>query len=676
MTAFRVAAGDDQVRRQEEPPFEVPVDGLPVEAVPGQTVAAALLAAGRDSWRQTAGGRPRGVFCGIGACFDCLVVVNGIPDVRACQRVLVPGDTVTTQSGPTLPRRAVPPGPAATTTNEDAEAGGSGPIASGMGRAAAAAAAGRPAEGGSGPIAEGCRRVEVVVVGGGPAGMAAALAAADAGAEVMLVDSASAVGGQYHRQLPDEFHAERPDRVQHGWGSFAVQRDRIERHPRITHWPETSVWAIEPVRAVQPIDTAGGSRGSGDRPHRLRLQTGPADSPGRLIQTVDTTALVLATGAYDRVLPFPGWELPGVYSAGAAQALAKGQRIAVGRRVIVAGTGPFLLPVAESLLGVGADVVELLETNGPAGVLSGWLSDPLAAVGKAREAAGFASLLARHRIRLRHRHTVIAAHGSQRVEAVTVARLDRNWRPVRGSERRVVVDAVCLGFGFTAHLELAVSAGCELGAGPDAGSAVVVDESQRTSVPGVFAAGELTGIGGAELAAAEGRVAGASAAASLAGDREPARASDRKAVAKGKRFAEALAKAYPVRPGWQQWSTDRTVVCRCEEVLRQDLRDAVLERDVLGTRSLKLSTRAGLGLCQGRVCSRTVTELAAAYQPGVKADPAAGARRPIAVPVRLRDLAATPEPTTPEPATSEPATPETTTPEPATPELDDLQEDL
>jgi hypothetical protein len=372
------------------------------------------------------------------------------------------------------------------------------------------------------------------------------------------------------------------------------------------------------------------------------LQTGPADAPGRRMSTVDTRALVLATGAYDRVLPFPGWDLPGVYAAGAAQALAKGQRVAVGKRVLLAGTGPFLLPVTESLLGVGTEVVGLLDANRPAAVLKGWLTDPLAASGKFREAAAYGAMLARHRIRLQHGRTVIAAHGTDRVESVTVARLDRDWRPLPGTERRIEVDAVCLGFGFTAQLELAVSARCELGAGPDGGPAVVVDEHQQTSVPGVFAAGELTGIGGADLAAAEGRVAGAAAASTVvAGSPAP---EDQRAVLKGKRFAAALAKAYPIKPGWQNWSTGSTLVCRCEEVTRDDLRDAVVERDVLGARSLKLSSRAGLGLCQGRVCSRTVAELAAAYRPGVRADLAASARRPIAVPVRLRDLADTPEP--------------------------------
>lgn len=561
---------------------EITVDGEPVEALPGQSVAAALMANGRDSWRTTrGGGRARGVFCGIGACFDCLVVVNGLPDVRACQRTVNAGDEISTQRGAVLPSATV-------------EAG----------------------------AADGVQVVPVVVVGAGPAGLSAAVAAADAGSSVLLVDAAGSVGGQFNRQLPSEFRAGRPEKLQHGWQAFARLRDRVAADNKITHLTDTNVWAIEQ-----------GAR------TRLWLQRGAADAAGRRVWAVETPALVLATGAYDRVLPFPGWDLPGVYSAGAAQALAKGQRIAVGRRVVVAGTGPFLLPVAESLVGVGAEVVALLEANKPSTVVKGWLTDPLVASSKFSEAVSYASLLARKRIPLKHGRTVVAAHGTDRVEAVTVARLDAAWKPIPGTEERIEVDAVCLGFGFTANLELAISARCTLGEGPDGGPAVLVDENQQTSTPGVWAAGELTGVGGAALAAAEGRVAGAAAAgsppsATSRGSEASPEARlrlDRKLVAKGKRFAVALAKAYPVRDGWLEWSGPDTVVCRCEEVSRAEVEEAVGVRDVVGARSLKLSCRAGLGLCQGRVCGQNVAAIS-----GVRSDHG----RPIAQPVRLKDLAA------------------------------------
>jgi NADPH-dependent 2,4-dienoyl-CoA reductase/sulfur reductase-like enzyme len=514
--------------------------------------------------------------------------------VRACQRTITPGDNITTQQGAVLP----------TATKADALQS-SPPAAAGITASAVAAVA---------------RASEVVVVGAGPAGISAALAAAEVGAEVLLVDNGRAIGGQYNRQLPTEFAARRPDRLQHEWKAFAAQREIVASHPRITHLPETSIWAIEDLR--------------------LWAQQGPADAAGRQPFPIDAKAVVLATGAYDRVLPFPGWDLPGVYTAGAAQALAKGQRIAIGQRVLVAGTGPFLLPVAESLLGVGADVVALLEANSLTTVRKGWATDPFVAPSKLREAVGYGALLARHRVPLRHGWTVIAAHGTCHVEAVTIARLDSSWRPIPGSERRVDVDAVCVGFGFTANLELAVAAGCNLTTGPDGGPAVAVDDRQQTTTPGVYAAGELTGIGGAALSAAEGTLAGAAAAHhALAAGRPSVSAVDasldRAVVVRGRRFAAALGKAYPVRDGWKSWSDADTIVCRCEEVTRGELEAVAGERGLDDGRAMRLSSRAGLGMCQGRVCSRTVAALLAA--PGDVPEPSM--KRPIAVPVRLRDLA-------------------------------------
>ncbi|MEN8651774.1 FAD/NAD(P)-binding oxidoreductase [Streptomyces sp. 21So2-11] len=446
----------------------------------------------------------------------------------------------------------------------------------------------------------------VVVVGAGPAGINAARAAAAAGAEVLLIDSAAAPGGQYHRQN---------SRRAAGGSAGGTRRTAaaLALPARVEHLGHTVVWALEPA--------PGGG-------HRLHLRTGPADGPALRGRSVDTEALVLATGAYDRALPFPGWDRPGVYTAGAAQALAKGQGVAVGERVLLAGTGPFLLPVAASLIGVGARVVGVLEANDP---LTGWLSQPaglLAGRGKAGELAGYAALLARHRIPYRRRHAVVEAHGKDRVEALTTVRLDHHWNVLPGSARRIEADAVCVGFGFTPQLELAVAAGCST-----RGGFVTVDAAQATSVPGVFAAGELTGIGGAALAADQGTVAGTAAARILgARTRAPVRALRR--VREGRRFAAALDRAYPVRPGWRSWPREDTLVCRCEEVTLGELRRAVEDREACGVRSLKLVSRAGLGLCQGRVCGRNAAELAGLPDPAT-----AFARRPIAAPVRLGELA-------------------------------------
>lgn len=401
----------------------------------------------------------------------------------------------------------------------------------------------------------------VVVVGAGPAGVNAAVTAARAGRQVLLIDSAPRIGGQYHRQ------------------SFRAKEIRVA-HEGVRHLPDTTVWAIEG--------------------NRLHL-TGS--------RVVTAEKLILATGAYDRTLPFPGWDLPGVYTAGAAQAMAKGQGIALGRNVIVAGTGPFLLPVAASLLDVNAKV-RVFEANSPS---RNWLRETKALIAgrsKLKELAQYAKVAPY----FRERTAVIAARGDDRVREVTVAKLDKNWNPLQ--TKRIPVDAVCVGYGFVPQLELAISAGCRIKNG-----FVDVDKDQRTSVPWVFAAGEITGIGGAEQAAHEGAIAGAAAADVQLG------------LTVDRRFAEALTRVYPVRKGWRSWLSDDTVICRCERVTHRKLRTAT---DTLtATRAVKLASRAGLGVCQGRICGTTVADL-------LDLDPTTFARRPIAVPIPLGDLAANP----------------------------------
>ncbi|MDA2813957.1 FAD-dependent oxidoreductase [Nocardiopsis sp. RSe5-2] len=459
----------------------------------------------------------------------------------------------------------------------------------------------------------------VTIVGAGPAGLAAARAATAAGARVRLIDAEPAPGGQYLRG-----------------DALGVQEDgrsAPDLPGEVEHFPDTEVWALEPL-------SGGGAR--------LHLRTGPADGsagagvaapddgprasvdravPHHAVRTIDAPVLVLATGAHDRVLPFPGWDLPGVVTAGAAQALAKSQRTAIGNTAVVAGTGPFLLPVARSLHGVGARVAAVLEANAP---VSGWLRDPAgtaAGAGKLGELAGHTAALARHRVPYRTRTAVIAAHGDGALEAVTTARLDPDWRPLPGTEHTIAADALCLGFGFTPRLELAIAAGCAT-----TGGFVLVDAAQATSTHGVFAAGEPTGIGGAALAAAEGEVAG-TAAARAAGHRVAPPLSALRRVRTGRRFAAALSAAHPVRSGWKEWPKDDTVVCRCEEVPLRDLRAAA--RSAPGGRAFKLASRAGLGLCQGRICGRNTADLI-----GLTHDDARRFdRRPIAVPIRLGDLA-------------------------------------
>jgi D-hydroxyproline dehydrogenase subunit alpha len=437
--------------------------------------------------------------------------------------------------------------------------------------------------------------VTVVVVGAGPAGLSAASTAARCGADVLLLDAAADAGGQYLRRRS---------------GTPPPRAIRDHWHARIDHRPHTTAWAADG--------------------RRLFLRTGPADAPAARMWQIDADALVLATGAYDRALPFPGWDLPGVVTAGAAQAMAKAHGVAVGTRVIVSGSGPFLLPVAVSLIRAGARVVAVLE----AGSATAWTRRPVAAVrapAKLGELAGYAATLTRAGVPYRTRRAVTAAHGRGRVAEVTVAALDARWRPIPGRDHRVSVDAACVGYGFLPQLDLAPGAGAQLRDG-----FIAVDAQQATSAPGVFAAGEITGIGGADLSAAEGTLAGYAAAAYV-GRWHPVPAAAHRRRARASRFASALAHVYAPQPGWQQWAADDTILCRCEEVTVGQLRRAITDDGADGLRAIRLTSRIGLGMCQGRMCLHNATELAEAIlqRPLLDRQP----RRPIAFPVRLGDLA-------------------------------------
>ncbi|WP_231156347.1 NAD(P)/FAD-dependent oxidoreductase [Streptomyces sp. CNZ748] len=461
-------------------------------------------------------------------------------------------------------------------------------------------------------------RTDVAVIGAGPAGLAAALAAARRGIRVTLIDAAPQPGGQYFRQPAPAFrtpHTQVPGNGRRAWTRL---RDALAASP-VDVRTDHQVWCVE--RESEELTV-----------HAL---TGPE---GRDPAEVRATAVLLATGGYETVLPFPGWTLPGVVTAGGAQAMLKGGLVTPGRTAVVAGAGPLLLPVATGLAAAGVRVAALVESTDP-------LRLPRYAGALARklpEAGGYAARLLRHRVPVLARHTVVRAHGEDRLTGVTVAALDAHGRVRPGTERLLPCDALAVGHGMLPHTDLAGGLGCRLD-----GTAVAVDGEQRTDVPGVWAAGEATGIGGAALALAEGHIAGRSIAARLRGETPDPRAwaSAARARDQGRAAAEALDALHTPPAHWADGVTDDTVVCRCEEVTAGAVRESL----TLGAgdlRTVKLLTRAGMGWCQGRLCAPAVAALT-----GCAPGPS---RRPFAHPVPLGVLAAQHVPPHPRPEEGSP----------------------
>lgn len=493
---------------------------------------------------------------------------------------------------------------------------------------------------------------DVAVVGAGPAGLAAAAEAASAGASVLLIDAAQQFGGQYWRHADEHSGLTVDSRWHHGWGTYTALASAVRtaiRARRVRYLAGAQVWSAQartkgdggfvvhtaPVAELVVAESGSAARGTG--------------APARHV----VRSLILCPGAYDRQLPVPGWTLPGVMAAGGVQAFIKTQGVAPGRRVIFAGTGPFLLSAAASTLQAGAQVRGIAEAAGP----GGWFPRGVTAAlvpSKAREAVEYISLLLRHRVRYRMRTAITAIHGQDRVEAATISRLDSCGLPRPGSQELIEgIDVVGLGWGFVPQAELLLQLGARTGVGRDGSLIGIVDSDQQTSIEHLFLAGEITGVAGAVAAVAEGRIAGRTAAGRARGVPVGRSAKDRLRRSTHRVFAHAMHHAHPVPPQWQAWLNEDTIVCRCEEVPWGRVNTAAEDLGAHEPRALKGTTRTGMGWCQGRMCAVAAVCVARSGdvedRPTSRTDPraaattqaalAATARRPVATPITFTTMA-------------------------------------
>ncbi len=389
---------------------------------------------------------------------------------------------------------------------------------------------------------------EVIVVGAGPAGLAASARAAEAGARVILIDSGLRPGGQIWRHTDP---AALPV-VARRW------LDRC-RTPGVQLLMQSTVVDGSLARGLTVVTSQG-----------TRIVRAPR--------------VVICTGARELFLPFPGWTLPNVFGAGGAQALLKGGLDVRGRRAIVAGSGPLLFPVAVALAKANARVHHVAE-QAPAMALALFAASLLSQPEKLAQAARY-----RVALPLRAYRTgtwICRAEGAGRVERVTLTDGREQWTEP--------CDLVCCGYGLVPSTELPRLLGCDVTHGK-----VVVDVHQQTTVPGIYCAGESTGVAGDAAAIAEGEIAGLAA---LGRDRPPIppRLLHERDI--GRRFQRQLAATFRPRAELLRMAEPETIVCRCE-----DVRFGQLDRSWTG-RQAKLYTRIGMGPCQGAVCGPAAQQL-------------------------------------------------------------------
>lgn len=399
---------------------------------------------------------------------------------------------------------------------------------------------------------------DIAIVGAGPAGLAAANAAAENGANVVVIDENPVPGGQIWR----------------GKG--------IKLHPSAQTWMDRPALAnVRFLRSATVFDAPN--------PTTLIVDQGTG------VVKVQAERVILATGARELFLPFPGWTLPGVAGAGGLQALWKAGLDLQGKSVVISGSGPLLLAVAANLSAAGANVRMIAEQT-PFRNLLLFGKTLLRHPAKAKQALEMKGIAAK----FRPGTWVARAEGEGKLQAVVVT---NGWK-----ETRIECDYLGCGFGLVPNVEIAQLLGCEIKDG-----AVVVDGEQRTTIENVFCVGEPTGVGGVDQAIDEGTIAGLVATGKDASELQGKMSHHRE-------FEQAMTRAFAPRPELRALSTPQTLVCRCEDVTHERLRQCP------DGRSAKLHTRCGMGPCQGRVCG-PATEFLFGWEAGTVRPPL----KPIAI---------------------------------------------
>jgi NADPH-dependent 2,4-dienoyl-CoA reductase/sulfur reductase-like enzyme len=423
---------------------------------------------------------------------------------------------------------------------------------------------------------------DLVVIGDGPAGLRAAVSAAQRGVEVTVIGENPLYGGQIFRHLNPPLEAQNHIMELLDLRIFGdLQEDLVKATIQFRN--KSIVWGIFDDKVI-------------------------AFDKGQK-SLIKAKKIVIAEGAYEAPIAFPGWTIPGVMTLGGLQILLKSQGIIPQGKIVIAGTGPLLLYTASQLVEKGAVVQAVLEASSRNQWMK-WSMRLWRMPGILGKGFQYLNVLRKHKVPVHYGTLPLEAKGPDSLKEVVFAKVDKHWHPIPGTQRRMETDLLCLNFGFIPSTQFSHIAGCEHVCDTQLrGWLPKFNSDYETSVDGIYVAGDCAGIGGVKKAVLEGELVGIEAAFHLG--RIPSEKADKRLSILKKKiedyrwYQQFLRNIYAFRPGLLDLLTDETIICRCEEIPYGTI-SRLIENNVRRLEQIKLLSRTGMGRCQGRLCYPTL----------------------------------------------------------------------
>jgi|ETN07SMinimDraft_1059922.scaffolds.fasta_scaffold01536_7 pyruvate/2-oxoglutarate dehydrogenase complex dihydrolipoamide dehydrogenase (E3) component/bacterioferritin-associated ferredoxin len=432
------------------------------------------------------------------------------------------------------------------------------------------------------------KKVDLVVLGAGPAGVAAANVASKEGAEVVIIDENSSAGGQIYRAPPNEFQPQnsfKSDEFREG-----EKQRNILKNSNVKALFKHRVWSVSSDLVVSTVGPNG-------------------------LSSWHARSLIIANGALERIIPFPGWTIPGVIGLAASTILLKSQYVLPGQSTVVAGCGPLLIAVANGIIKSGGKVSAIIDLNSKSDWIKAFprlLSRPDQLF---KGMSWFANIM-KAGIKLYGGHAVTNTKQVDNVLRISIAPINSAGSILDSKNQKIVEgDCLAIGHGLFPSTEITRLLKAKHIYDPLKGGWVpLIDDDFRSSIPGVYIAGDATGISGAFSAVQKGRIAGMAAVRDLnvmSSQKYKAKIkSELIILKKNENFGKAAVRLMKFRPELIQTITSETIVCRCEDVFRSEI-DEAIESGARDLNQLKAWTRCGMGPCQGRTCSEAIEAILA-----------------------------------------------------------------